>query len=108
MSHKTLEELKDEIEKALEGNATMQDLEEWFNRSLWTVEDAERLLKLVDQPGGFSAWDCPNCGVRIQVGRVGCVDDWKNFQGVRQDEYLGELCGNCGGKYQELKAYAGE
>jgi hypothetical protein len=55
--------------------------------------------------GKFNYFQCANCGDYCRVGRP---DNWDHFQGVVQDEVLGELCADCAGAYLDLKDMAGE
>ena len=61
------------------------DLEAWYcvRRQDWDTDDLRRLLVLWFE-GKFRAWDCPDCGERVQAGDP---DNWGHFQGVGQPDY---------------------
>lgn len=95
-------------EKLIEscGIETADALVEWYNirPEDLDLDDMQRLVAL-DTAGQFYFFDCGSCGEPV---RYACPDSWNNFQGVNQDESLGELCEECAGFYLKLKELAGE
>jgi hypothetical protein len=79
-----------------------EDLREWYNRFPLDAKDKRLLADLVEKHQ-FVAFDCGECGERV---RAAYPDDWGNFQGVCQDEYLGQLCADCYSIYERLKNLA--
>ena len=63
-----------------------QDLLEWYNVREEDIDDADRrrLSELIDK-GQFQAWNCPECEERCYLGTP---DDWDDFQGVSQVDYV--------------------
>jgi hypothetical protein len=83
-----------------------EHLIEWYNVREEDVDDEDR-ARLADlwHEGHFHHFECAECGETVRHGEP---DDWGHFQGACQDEYMGELCGDCYGVYERLKYYAGE
>lgn len=60
------------------------DLVSWYNVS--DLIDADlRILAELYLAGGFRAWDCLTCGDRVYEGSP---ENWDNFQGVCQVDYV--------------------
>lgn len=83
-----------------------EEIIEWYNIAQNSIkkDDIERLAKLL-QEGRFHTFQCAECGEQVRYANP---DDWGHFQGVRQDEHLGELCDDCAALYLRLKCAAGE
>lgn len=77
---------------------------EWYNIEKNSIEkdDIERLAKLL-QEGRFHTFQCAECGEQVRYANP---EDWSHFQGVRQDEHLGELCADCAALYYLRLKYA--
>lgn len=62
------------------------DLTAWYNvrDEDLTQADKNKLATLYGK-GQFHAWDCPACGGRVYDGNP---DDWGEFQGVCQVDYM--------------------
>ena len=59
------------------------DLEQWYN-SRPDKEEKEMLAELF-LAGRFWAWNCPVCGDRVYWGDP---EDWDDYQGVCQADYV--------------------
>jgi len=62
----------------------LNDLEEWYNHTVLGEEDYDLLFELFNK-GQFHAWDCTSCGERCFNAEP---DNWENFQGVNQIDYV--------------------
>ena len=91
------------VRKLWEEIEQQEDIKEWYNQVSLDDEDVIRLHNLAVVEKAFAAFDCGHCGSRV---RVGLPSSWDNFQGVCQDEHLGELCGDCGALYLSLEVFA--
>ena len=80
---------------------TQKELLAWFNVSHPDAKDLARLGRLY-HTGRFHAYDCANCNDHVRIANP---DDWRYFQGARQDEGIGDLCGECYQLYKFLKAH---
>lgn len=89
----------DEIE-----SDTQDALIDWYNLVDVSAEEREMLAEL-HLAGNFHHFECAECNTSVHAGQP---DDWGQFQGVYQDEYIGELCADCAGVYLRLKEYAHE
>lgn len=69
-----------------DGVQLAKDLIEWHNvrEEDLDLEDLDRLYCLAEA-GQFRAWDCPTCEARCYVGEP---DDWGDFQGVDNNDYV--------------------
>lgn len=63
-----------------------KDLIEWYNvrEEDLDLEDLDRMFTLAED-NKFQAWDCPTCEARCYMGEP---DDWGNFQGVNNNDYV--------------------
>lgn len=74
---------------------TKKDLIDWLNHLEPTREEMWELARLYNE-GKFSAWDCPECNDRVFFGTP---DNWEDYQGVMQADYVSYPGNNK--KYQE-------
>ena len=77
---------------------TQEALLEWYNvREYNVIEDDLTISDLVllanlYHDGDFSHGTCPECGEKWHYGDP---DNWDDFQGVDQREYVGQTCAEC-------------
>lgn len=84
--------------------STQNDLIEWYNQRDIDSRD-KRILARLYHAHQFYAYDCGYCGDRVRQAQP---DNWNNFQGVCQDEGIGQLCGECYRLYENLRWLASE
>lgn len=88
---------------------TKAALLDWYNIEVIDVDtiDEEDQAKLLDilENGNFVHFECAECGEEIVAAEP---EDWADFQGVKQCEYLGRLCADCASVYLRLKEFADE
>jgi hypothetical protein len=91
---------------------TQEDLLEWYNVRLNGLDDRQNLpvyglLGFLHSEGEFFSYTCGFCqAVRVLEGQP---QEWSHFQGVKDDQHgSGQLCQDCYGTYEQLKALAGD